>query len=119
MAKASLSLIPKISSGAVVHDNGCGVGAGTGAMLAVSEPLATISVKATDVDDRALAMYENKAAENGWPAEASRMDANALTFPDKTFTHSLMNAVVFVLPNDGIDAVKEIYRTLKPGGIAI
>lgn len=47
------------------------------------------------------------------------MDSNALTFPDDTFTQSLMNAVVFMLPNDGVDGVKEMYRTLRPGGTAV
>ncbi|TVY88335.1 hypothetical protein LAWI1_G004362, partial [Lachnellula willkommii] len=36
-----------------------------------------------------------------------------------TFSHSIGNALVFLLPNDGIDALKESYRTLKPGGTTL
>ncbi|TVY19245.1 hypothetical protein LARI1_G002584, partial [Lachnellula arida] len=36
-----------------------------------------------------------------------------------TFSHSIGNALVFVLPNDGIDALKESYRTLKPGELCL
>ena len=42
------------------------------------------------------------------------MDANALSFPDETFTHSIGNAMVISTRNNGIDAVKEMHRTLKP-----
>ncbi|KAF2179280.1 hypothetical protein K469DRAFT_716542 [Zopfia rhizophila CBS 207.26] len=46
------------------------------------------------------------------------MDATVLSFPAGTFTHSIGNALLFVLSNDGIDALKEMYRTLRPVGIA-
>lgn len=113
MSRVSLAQIT-MPAGAVVHDNGCGVGAGSNAFL---EKQADISIKATDIDDRALDIYRQRAAS--WPAEALHMDSNALTFADGTFSHTLANAVIFVLPNDGIDAVKEIYRTLQSGGTAV
>jgi ubiquinone/menaquinone biosynthesis C-methylase UbiE len=49
--------------------------------------------------------------------KAEQMDSNALSFADATFTHSVSNALIFVLPDDGVSAVKELYRTLKPGGL--
>lgn len=113
MSRASLAQIT-LQPGAVVHDNGCGVGAGSNAFL---ERQSDISIKATDIDDRALEMYKQRATN--WPAEALHIDSNALAFADGTFTHTLANAVIFVLPNDGVDAVKEIYRTLQPGGTAV
>ncbi|KAI1744686.1 S-adenosyl-L-methionine-dependent methyltransferase [Xylaria scruposa] len=119
LAKASLGCLPPLSDGAVINDNGCGTGA---ASAAVAEAIAgnslSVSIKATDINEDALKIYRERSTENHWPAEAINMDANALTFSDDTFTLSLNNALLFVLPNDGIDAVKEVYRTLKPGGKA-
>ena len=113
MSRVSLAQI-NVQPGAIVHDNGCGVGAGSNAFF---EKQREISIKATDIDDRALEMYRQRSSE--WPAEAIHMDSTSLTFPDGTFSHTLANAVIFVLPNDGVDAVKEIHRTLKPGGTAV
>lgn len=47
------------------------------------------------------------------------MDPTALKFEDNTFTHVLGNLLLIVLPDDGVSAAKETYRTLKPGGKAI
>ena len=120
MAKISLEKIPAIPAGAVLHDNGCGTGAGTAAIVdIVSDAPVEMSIMGTDINEQALAVYKKNTADKSWPAEAARMDSAKLSFPDDTFTHSLGNSLIFVLPNDGIDAVKETYRTLKPGGIAI
>jgi SAM-dependent methyltransferase len=108
MARVSLKHV-EIPPGSVVHDNGCGVGAGSQALL---EKQADLTIKATDIDENALKLYHGSG-------ETLRMDSTALTFPDNTFTYSLLNATVFVLPNDGIDGVKEMHRTLQPGGTAI
>lgn len=45
------------------------------------------------------------------------MDAQKLEFGDEILDYSIGNALVFVLPNEGRDALGEMYRTLKPGGI--
>ncbi|CZR63210.1 uncharacterized protein PAC_13107 [Phialocephala subalpina] len=120
LAKVTVSQIPPITSGSVIHDNGCGTGAGTTAIFAsISNSPAAISVKATDINDHALEIYRGKAIKNNRPAEAINMNSSELMFEDETFTHSLSNTLLFVLPNDGIDAVKETYRTLKPNGIAL
>lgn len=47
------------------------------------------------------------------------IDSTALTYDVATFTHAIGNVLLFVLPNHGIDAVKEMHRTLKPGGKVI
>jgi ubiquinone/menaquinone biosynthesis C-methylase UbiE len=119
LAKATLAQIPSIENGAVIHDNGCGTGAATAAVIsAISDSSIQISIKGTDINDHALEIYNKQAADQTWPAEAIHMDSTALSFPDGTFTHTIENAFLFVLPNDGIDASRETYRTLKPGGIA-
>lgn len=119
LAKVTLSQMAAIPTNAVVHDNGCGTGAATAAVMAdLENSTVPISVRATDINEDAIKMYRQNASEKEWPAEAKRMDSTKLDFPDGTFTHSISNALLFVLPNDGIDAVKETYRTLRPGGIA-
>ncbi|KAI0455765.1 S-adenosyl-L-methionine-dependent methyltransferase [Xylaria acuta] len=120
LAKVSLTFIPPIADGAVIHDVGCGTGVGTAAVVeAISGKSLNVSIKGTDINEGALKVYREKAAKDNWPAEATKDDANASSFKDDTFTLSLANALIFVLPNDGIDTVKEIYRTLKPGGKVI
>jgi len=116
LAQASLAQIPSLIAGTVIHDNGCGTGAGSGAIVESIDEKAEITIKATDINEKAIGMYQARAAENGWPATVSKMDALKLTFADHTFSHSIGNALIFVLPNDGIDAIKEMHRTLKPGG---
>jgi len=116
LAKASLAQIPSLLAGTVIHDNGCGTGAGSAAIVESTSEKVEITIKATDINEKAIRIYKARAAENGWPAEVSKVDALKLTFADHTFSHSIGNALVFVLPNDGIDAIKEMHRTLKPGG---
>jgi ubiquinone/menaquinone biosynthesis C-methylase UbiE len=120
LAKASIAQFPSISAGAVVHDNGCGAGAATAAIVeTLSNTPTQISIKGTDINDDALAVYRKQAAEGSWPAEALHMDSTKLSFPDGTFTHSIGNALLFVLPHHGQNAVRETYRTLQLGGIAV
>ncbi len=118
LAAASMGILGRLRSGSVLHDVGCGLGAGTAAVLAATGS-DRILVKGTDINNESLSIYTERATNNGWPAEGSLADATALDFDDETFSHSLANALLFVLPNDGIGAVREMYRTLKPGGVAI
>lgn len=120
LAKASLTLIPRVPSGATINDNGCGTGAATAAVVASLEgsPV-SVAIKGNDINEDALKIYRKQAEEGGWPAEGVNTDSSHLSFADGTFDLTIGNALLFVLPNDGIDAVKEAYRTLKPGGQAI
>jgi SAM-dependent methyltransferase len=118
LAAASISCIDLPSSKVIIHDVGCGLGAATAAIAAASND-SNVKIIGSDVDDNVLDLYRQEIAKNNWPAEAVKADATALDFSDETFTHAIGNALLFVLPNDGIDAIKEIHRTLKPDGIAI
>jgi ubiquinone/menaquinone biosynthesis C-methylase UbiE len=120
LAKESLAQIPSLPVGSVVHDNGCGTGAGSAAVAEqISGSKVQVSIKATDINEKALEILKELIRKNSLPVEALKMDSEKLTFEDGTFTHVIGNALLFVLPNDGIDAVKEMYRTLKPGGTLI
>jgi len=119
LAEASLSFVT-IDAGAIIHDNGCGTGAGSAAAIGYLSKLnKKISIKATDINTDALAIYQARAKENQWPAELLEADAQDLPFADNTFDLSIWNALVFIFPDDGVQALKETYRTLKPGGAAI
>ena len=118
LAAASISRIDLPTSEVIFHDVGCGLGAATAAITAASDE-SNVKITGSDVDENVLDLYRQEIIKNSWPAEAVRADATALDFPDEKFTHAIGNALLFVLPNDGIDAVKEIHRTLKPDGIAI
>jgi ubiquinone/menaquinone biosynthesis C-methylase UbiE len=122
LAQASLSQIPDIPPGALVHDNGCGTGAATAAIMAAITPeaAATINIKGTDIVRAAVDSYVARAESSSWPAQGSTMDANSLSFPDQTFTHTIGSALLFAGPsNNGIEAVKEMHRTLKNDGILV
>lgn len=118
LAAASLSCIGSFDDSEVIfHDVGCGLGAGTEAITSLKQD--NIVIKGTDINDDVLEIYRQNIAKSQWPAEALKMDASNLEFPDETFTHCIGNAMLFVLPNDGVDAIKEMHRTLKQGGTAI
>ncbi|KAF5654608.1 hypothetical protein F25303_1258 [Fusarium sp. NRRL 25303] len=118
LAAASLSCAGSFDDPEVkFHDVGCGLGAGTEAIMSLKQD--NITIKGTDVNDDVLKIYRQNIAKSQWPAEALKMDASNLEFPNETFTHCIGNALLFVLPNYGIDAIKQMYRTLKPGGVAI
>ena len=86
---------------------------------AISGSKTEVSIKGTDINEKAIEIYRSRAADNNWPAVAFKMDSQTLSFADNTFSLSIGNALLFVLPNDGIDALKEMYRTLKPGGTVL
>jgi len=118
LAAVSLEQISSIPSGAIIHDNGCGAGAATAMIMAIVSPeiAASIEIKGTDIDEAAVSAYNARSKSSRWPTEAVVMDSHTLSFPDETFSHSIGNAMVFLTRNNGIDAVKEMHRTLKPGG---
>jgi ubiquinone/menaquinone biosynthesis C-methylase UbiE len=122
LARATADEIKPINPGSVILDDGCGTGAGTAAIIdsVGSAGLSKISIKGLDIDAAALEVYKQKAEENGWPVETMLADAQDLSsvIADETFTHIIGTAFLFVLPEDGVPAMKEMYRTLKPGGVA-
>jgi ubiquinone/menaquinone biosynthesis C-methylase UbiE len=102
----------------VVHDNGCGYGAVTMAVME-SNPLADLKIHATDVNPMFLIQMQAKPTENpSWPVKIDTMDAGILTFPDNTFNLSITEFVFAGLPDD-VAAASHILRTLKPGSTGV
>lgn len=70
--KIALNLLkdlPALSSSSVIHDNGCGYGAVTMAVMA-SNPPTCIQIHATDINPMFMAQLQAKLAENPtWPVK--------------------------------------------------
>ena len=84
-----------------------------------TNPSSGISIKATDIDETFITACQANAQASGWPVETAVMRSESLDFPDDYFTHSIMNIAIFMTANSGLNAAKEIYRTLKPGGTTV
>jgi ubiquinone/menaquinone biosynthesis C-methylase UbiE len=110
--------LPPITPSAVIHDNGCGYGAATMAVMD-SNPPGDIQIRATDVNPMFTAQLQAMVAKNpSWPVQIDTMDACNLGFPDSTFDLSLTTFVFAGLTED-VAAATHIRRTLKPGGTGV
>ncbi|KAF9700613.1 hypothetical protein EKO04_001884 [Ascochyta lentis] len=118
-AEHNLSLIFPIPSGSIIHDNACGSGTVSRAILSSPERPEDIEIHATDIDPPFLSALTYSAKTNSWPTAVTNQKSEALTFKDNTFTHSITNIAIFFTSAAGVDGAKEIYRTLKPGGVAV
>lgn len=114
----NLALIPAIKPGSVIHDNACGAGTVTRIILQNAAP-ADIKIHATDIDQPFLDVLSEDAAQHAWPVEVSKQKSEATTFADATFDLDVMNIGVIFMSGAGLDGTREMYRTLKPGGLAV
>ncbi|TGO07390.1 hypothetical protein BTUL_0284g00050 [Botrytis tulipae] len=92
-------LLPPFTADAIIQDNGCGTGEVTKAIMESHPPEVSHS--------RKLAV------------EANFTPTQSLTFPDHYFTHLFSNFFTSHLNDNHDPAAKQVYRTLKSGGIAI
>ncbi|KAF1950210.1 hypothetical protein CC80DRAFT_554665 [Byssothecium circinans] len=79
----------------------------------------SLTIKASDIDPLYVEAYDASAKYNDRPAEISNMPAEALQFPDNTLDISFANFVVFLIPDEGVPAIRERHQTLKPRGTAV
>ncbi|KAF2246839.1 S-adenosyl-L-methionine-dependent methyltransferase [Trematosphaeria pertusa] len=116
--KYSLGLIPPFSDGDAIHDNACGSGAVTTCIMESLAPGTNIHIDATDINPQFVEGCAALAKSHNWPVSTAVMSAQQITFPADHFTHSITSFAFHCL-GDHDTAAKNIYRTLKPGGIAI
>lgn len=114
----SLGLIPSFVSGDTIHDNAAGSGAVTETIMGSLAPNTEIRIQATDINEQFVAGCKSTAEANNWPVTTVVMAAQDLAFGGETFTHSI-TSFAFHCIGEHDEAAKEIYRTLKPGGIAV
>ncbi|KAF2260132.1 hypothetical protein CC78DRAFT_443065, partial [Lojkania enalia] len=118
-AAHNLTFISPITSGSIIHDNACGLGTASKAILSSHPNPSTLKIYATDIDQTFLDALQQDAKKNSWPVEISNQRCESLSFPDNTFTHSITNIGIFFTASNGLEGAKEIYRTLQPGGVAV
>jgi ubiquinone/menaquinone biosynthesis C-methylase UbiE len=118
IARDLIKELPALTQSSVVHDNGCGYGAVTMAVMDANPPPG-IQIYATDVNPTFLAQLNAKLSQNpSWPVNVNTMDACESAFSDETFDLSFTN-FVFACSSNDVAAAKHILRTLKPGGTGV
>jgi SAM-dependent methyltransferase len=103
----------------MIHDNACGAGAMTDAIIDSSSSASDIYIVATDVEPQLVDRVNQKAREKGWKNVKSEvMPSEDLTFEDNQFTHSFMNLGIMIMEKD-VEVAREVYRTLGKDGITV
>jgi ubiquinone/menaquinone biosynthesis C-methylase UbiE len=119
-----LTLSPPLTHDSVIHDNAAGPGIVTGEILHLPQfsQGSYPTIHSTDYSPAMIRALEARAARESWPngvVKAQVMNSMDLTaFRDNTFTHTYMAAAIFLIP-DPAQAIAEIKRTLRPGGVAL
>lgn len=117
---------PKFSSW-VVHDNACGYGEVTRTLLELPPPKSVKEIVLVGTDnneamiERFMKLKSHPGLENSYSLSGEVQGAEAQKFPDQHFTHSFTNFLINSGPHPDQNGaiVREIYRTLRPGGIAV
>jgi ubiquinone/menaquinone biosynthesis C-methylase UbiE len=117
-AEECIKLALPITKDSIIHDNACGPGTITRKIMASSPPT-SINIVATDSNPAFLSHVRAAVIANKWPVEVQYMHSEALDLPNNHFTHSFTNIAIFMMGSSGLDGATEIYRTLKPGGVAV
>ncbi|KAF2873839.1 hypothetical protein BDV95DRAFT_660275 [Massariosphaeria phaeospora] len=118
-AAHNLTLLSPIPSGSIIHDNTCGSGTVTRAILSANPSASNLQFHATDTDQVFLDALQKDISAHSWPVTVANAKSEALPFSDDYFTHSITNIGIFFTSSAGVDGAKEIYRTLQPGGTAV
>jgi SAM-dependent methyltransferase len=116
VAHQIMSYISPFPEGSIVHDNACGQGVVSKAIMSQS-PI-SITIHATDIWPKMVEVTNSMASKNSWPIESATIASEDLTFTDDFFTHTVMNFGIHMVKSS-TSAAFQIYRTLKPGGTAI
>ncbi|KAL4876701.1 S-adenosyl-L-methionine-dependent methyltransferase [Aspergillus karnatakaensis] len=106
----------------IILDNACGTGALTFELLHTisTSTMPNLTIHAVDISPAMISSLTTKLTALTLPSGVVKPcigDAQNLPFEDSFFTHSYTNFGIFFLPDPTLGAA-EIYRTLKPGGVA-
>lgn len=105
-----------------VHDNACGTGLMSKALIENLEPHQHMRIYCTDVSPGMIDAVRARCRTNPtWTqnvAEAKTMNGMDLEYADMTFAASFTMFAIFLFP-DPAKGVREIFRTLVPGGLAV
>jgi SAM-dependent methyltransferase len=110
-------LLSRAAAGVVLGDHVLEIGAGRGAMTPLLAARTT-RLTVVDLDDAAIAAVRQRAGDR---AGAVRGDATSLPFATAVFSAAAVFAMLHHVPDPAQqDAVlREIARTLRPGGVLI
>ncbi|KAF8198822.1 S-adenosyl-L-methionine-dependent methyltransferase [Mycena galopus ATCC 62051] len=108
-------LLPTPPKDAKVLDNACGAGVVTSLLFSTIGKTNNIHVVCGDLEEYMVNTTAERIKKNGWNADASVADAQALPFPENHFTHNVMNFGIQLIPDPAL-AMKESFRVLKSGG---
>ncbi|KAL2812939.1 S-adenosyl-L-methionine-dependent methyltransferase [Aspergillus granulosus] len=125
VAKFLLTLDPKVDSSSVILDNACGTGIMAEEILGLFRDAAKPKIHAADLAPSMISNFAAKAKIKGWVVDGNGgdlltvevMDAEDLTYPNNTFTHSYTNLGFPFFPH-AEKAAEHVYRTLQLGGTA-
>lgn len=110
-----------IGPDSVVHDTAAGPGIGAAALVASlpKDQLPKEILVSDNVAMMVLAARESLVASPLPYVDCKELDSQDLSsVPDDHFTHSIDNFSIFTFVRPA-DAVRETYRTLRPGGLAV
>ena len=95
------------------------IGCGTGQMAVALAQMTSLEVTGVDIEPEAIATSERHAAEAALSDRCHFVcaDAHSLPFPDNHFDLVVSRGTLPFLRDQAL-AVREVYRALKPGGVA-
>jgi ubiquinone/menaquinone biosynthesis C-methylase UbiE len=111
------SILPTLSTHALILDNACGTGAIASATL---QRYPSAQIRCVDASPDMIDIMHAEIRSNGWAnnVSAAVMSGQDLKFGDSTFDASVTNFGIFFFP-DPVAGASEIRRTLKGGGMAV
>ncbi|KAL8286311.1 hypothetical protein RQP46_004799 [Phenoliferia psychrophenolica] len=96
-------------------DSACGFGLVTSRLFEALPSKDGVKVVCGDLEPNMLDAVQARMEREGWSAETKIVDAQAIPFPDDTFTH-VATCFGFQLFPDAQLALRETNRVLQPGG---
>ncbi|OAQ70778.1 methyltransferase type 11 [Pochonia chlamydosporia 170] len=117
-----LPILQDFPAGSVLLDNACGTAIVAEEIILrckrSGRPVPEI--RAVDPAENMVAMAQQKISTlgAGGTCKVMAMPGEKLDFPNGSFTHSVTNMGILFF-KDGAAGAKEIYRTLKPGSVAV